>query len=278
MRVETTRRRHGAPSRPGYRTRQRVAAFAAAVMALATILVALPATSGADTASAVGTESTPAVDGLTPETAAASCWEIKQLSPAAADGVYWLHTPALGEAQQFYCDQSTDGGGWVLVGRGREWWSNSNEGRGEAADVWSQPSGPSAFAPRQLSSRTIGALLDGGRVDALPDGVRLRRATNTAGTSWQEARFTFRSARQDWSWQFSSLTQIDRWRIGTSSGSGGTTADFGTGSGTSRIDTRIDGTRSWAPGFGFGSGTRGDPAASSYLWSPATNRGYARPF
>ena len=128
----------------------------------------------------------PEPDGLGEGTAAASCWEIKQRNPASADGVYWLVTPTLGTPQQFYCDQTTAGGGWVLVGRGRENWTQSNEGRLTSVDVAQTPSGPSAFSPAQLPSDTIDGLLDDERVDALADGVRLRRARSIDGGTWHE--------------------------------------------------------------------------------------------
>ena len=54
-------------------------------------------------------------DGLSAATAAASCWDIKQRNPAASDGTYWLQTPAMDAPAQFFCDQTTDGGGWVLI-------------------------------------------------------------------------------------------------------------------------------------------------------------------
>src|SRR5690606_17780853 len=73
------------------------------------------------TPTTVGAVEVPA-DGATPLTAAASCWEIKQQNPSAPDGVYWLVTPTLVAPQRFYCDMTTDGGGWVLIGRGREGW------------------------------------------------------------------------------------------------------------------------------------------------------------
>lgn len=72
----------------------------------------------------------PAADGLTELTAAASCWEIKQNDSDADDGVYWLLTPAMTQAEQFYCDQTRNGGGWVLVGRGREGWATATAGSG----------------------------------------------------------------------------------------------------------------------------------------------------
>jgi hypothetical protein len=176
-------------------------------------------------------------DGLTESTAAASCWEIKQNDPSSASGVYWLVTPELEAPGQFYCDQQTDGGGWVLIGRGRENWTQSNSGRRTADDVAQTPTGQSAFSPAQLSVDTVNGLLNGGDVDELDDSVRLRRATNTAGTAWQEVRFTYSTNRDGWSWQFAGLQAIGTWSIAGSSGRGGTTGSFGTGSAQSRVDT-----------------------------------------
>lgn len=54
-------------------------------------------------------------NGTTSERAAASCWEAKQANPEAKSGAYWLYTPAMSAPTQFYCDQETDGGGWVKI-------------------------------------------------------------------------------------------------------------------------------------------------------------------
>lgn len=97
-------------------------------------------------------ESEVELDGTSESTAAASCWEIKQRDPSSTDGVYWLVTPELGAPQQFYCDQTTDGGGWVLIGRGREHWTQSNEGRRAPSDITQNPSGTAAFSPRSCRS------------------------------------------------------------------------------------------------------------------------------
>ena len=59
-------------------------------------------------------------NGTTSERAAASCWEAKQANPEAKSGAYWLYTPAMSQPAQFYCDQETDGGGWVKIGEGRD--------------------------------------------------------------------------------------------------------------------------------------------------------------
>ncbi|WP_427870482.1 fibrinogen-like YCDxxxxGGGW domain-containing protein [Leucobacter luti] len=218
------------------------------------------------------------VDGSTEATAAASCWEIKQEFPRAKSGVYWLSTPEMVGPEQFYCDQEREGGGWVLIGRGREGWSAANAGVGEVAEVRSAVTGPSAFSPRQLSSETIGELLGGQRVDQLQDGVRLVRAKNQGGTSWQEASFTFATPRGDWSWQFENDQRVRSFTIDGRTRSGGVTRDFGSDSSYRRVSSTTGATQGWQGGFGFGRLVRGNPSDSSYLWSKDTRSGYARPF
>ena len=220
----------------------------------------------------------PAPDGLTSATAAASCWELTQLTPAAPSGVYWLGTPTLGAPQQFYCDQTTSGGGWVLVGRGREGWSQSDEGSGTPGDVRGAITGQAAFVPKQLSSTVIAGLLNGQPVTSMTDGVRLRRATNTAGTAWQESTFTFSSPRDEWSWMFGNVQRVGSWTIGTETGTGGMTQAFGSGTTENRIETATGTTPGWSPGFGFGSAARGTPDAASYIWASSSTVGYPRPF
>ncbi|MDH2443056.1 fibrinogen-like YCDxxxxGGGW domain-containing protein [Amnibacterium sp. CER49] len=249
--------------------RRAAAAAAAAIALLGTAVVPV-----AQAASA----STPAPDGRTAATAAASCWEIKQGDPNAADGVYWLYTPALGAPQQFYCDETTDGGGWVLLGRGRENWSQSGEGYGAPADVAATVTGPAAFDARELSARTVNGLLDNGAVSALPDGIRIRRAANSAGTSWQEVRLTLASPRTDWSWQFDAYQRVATWSIGGVSGTGGTTKSFGSGSGLGVVQTTMTRTVGYASGFGYGSAVVGSTAPTDYLYQSATSGQYVRPF
>ncbi|HYI33596.1 MAG TPA: delta-60 repeat domain-containing protein [Glaciibacter sp.] len=227
----------------------------------------------------VGANAAPgSVDGLSEGTAASSCWEIKQLTPDAPSGVYWLNTPKLGSAGQFYCDQVTDGGGWVLIGRGREGWSQSNEGQGTATEVRGAITGQAAFTPKQLSTEVIGALLNGQAVKSLPDGVRLRRAANPEGTEWQESTFTFSSPRDEWSWMFANEQRVASWRIGSASGSGGQTVAFGLGRMLDRIETTANANHGWMSGFGYGVDARGSADAASYIWAPNTTTGNPRPF
>jgi hypothetical protein len=144
-------------------------------VALAAVLVPLASSTTAQAADQVR-------DGRAESRALASCWEIKQAFPKSADGLYWLYTPALQRPQQFWCDMSTDGGGWVLIGRGRQGWDFTAEGQGAASTVSTTPTGTGAFSPAHLTNDLVNALLDNTAPSSLGDGLRVRRAKNATGT------------------------------------------------------------------------------------------------
>ncbi|MDO4258553.1 MAG: fibrinogen-like YCDxxxxGGGW domain-containing protein [Actinomycetaceae bacterium] len=154
----------------------------------------------------------PVHDGLSPATAAASCWEIKKNDPSSPDGTYWLLTPQMDAPAQFFCDQSSDGGGWVLIGRGREGWDTYARGEGDPAALQTRVRGPEAFSTVQLSEETINALFGGTEVGQQPDPIRVVRAEDSAGQSWQTLNFTFPKMK-GWEWPFRSYhsgnVQID---------------------------------------------------------------------
>jgi hypothetical protein len=236
------------------------------VAALLTPLVATASTSSAP------------ADGLSEATAAASCWEIKQSDPQSADGVYWLKTPAMVEADQFYCDQTRAGGGWVLVGRGREGWATATVGSGTSEQVRSVVTGPAAFTPRQLPGATIDELNNDQPISSLPDGIRLVRATNQAGTTWQNVTFKLSSPRTTWTWMFNNQQRVGTYVMDGTSRSGGNTPNFGADNYYQRVRTITGSTEGWAMGFGFGSNIKAVNNSTSYLWAKDSNTGYARPF
>ena len=130
--------------------------WGAFALAFGTAFTAAPLTPTTPASAATGTH-----DGSSSDKAAASCYEVKQVNPSASSGTYWLYTPQMSGPAQFYCDQETDGGGWVMIGRGREGWTESYNGTGDPNQLHQNPTGPSAFTPVQLPANTVDALLNG---------------------------------------------------------------------------------------------------------------------
>lgn len=247
--------------------------------ALAPVIVAAGLIGLASTASPAAAAAT--VDGLSQSTAAASCWEIKQNDASSADGVYWILTPQLQVPIKIYCDQTTDGGGWALIGRGRENWTYSYNGKGSAADVAGQVTGPGAFSPRQLDSTIVNGLLGGKRFDdpTYGSGVRVRRALDQAGDSWQETRWSFRANSRDrWSWALAAGFPVSTATIGGSTVTNTTTREFGADSAYKRLWTQEDARNNYVRGFNFGQGGTGSTSSTSYIYSSAGGGAYGTPF
>lgn len=209
--------------------------------------------------------------GTTAATAAGSCWEIKTHRSAAASGSYWLLTSRMSEPRRHYCDMDAKGGGWVLVGKGRDGWVEDYLGKGDPVSLQTPDTVPMGSTTVQLSSPDIDALLDGGRVDALADGVRLRRATNRSGRRWQEVRMHFAS-RDRWSWTFGALHPLDSYSFGKRSATGNRSRNFGMNGGLRRVVNRRLSSNNSKLGFAYGPRKRGSASASTYLWS-ATDGG-----
>ena len=247
----------------------------AAVVAAA--LIAIPVVNAVRPNSASAADALPG-DGTTSATAGASCWGIKQQYPASASGTYWLNTAILQRPTQFACDMTTDGGGWVLVGRGRNGWSFNPLGQGSAATVRTTTDGTGAFAPAALDTTTITALLNGTNVNALTDGIRLERAADTSGATRQDYRLYPKYTA--WTWSFAAGQLLNKVVVDGTTYSGSNTANtsataYGqTANGLSGITgVRQLFTTPWSShnkvqGFSFGSGVKGGSnSASNYLWT-----------
>ena len=200
----------------------------------------------------------PLHDGLSEATAAASCWEIKQNNPRSSDGTYWLQTATMDAPGQFFCDQTTDGGGWVMIGRGREGWETWSQGNGDQTRLQTRPRTPGDFEVVQASHETVNGLLGGTKVSDLPDGVMVQRAWNHRGSAYQTVRMQFPKMR-DFIWPFKSAHPVNvkfnrEWWV-----NGGIVwSGFGTNTGWGYVNLTASPQNKYTMGWGYG------PLASSW--------------
>lgn len=217
-------------------------------------------------------------DGTTSETAGASCWGIKQEFPASTDGTYWLYTPSMDRPEPFHCDMTTDGGGWVLVGRGRDGWTFHPNGQGTPEAVRRDVDGPAAFAPAALPKDTIDELLDRNKLSAEPDGIRLERAISVDGSTRQDYRFHSRA--DEWTWSFDAGQILNSIAIDGTVYRGGNTLDTGAHApgeqtndlyrvnDTRRLTTAASVQNDDRKGFATFAPGKGSSDPSSYFWGP----------
>lgn len=216
------------------------------------------------------------LDGSTEARAAVSCWEIKQIKPEAEDGRYWLLTPQMKAPTQFYCDMTTDGGGWVLVGRGRQGWSVAYNGRGTTDQVSETITGQAAFNPKQLDANVINSLFGGKRFDQVSPELRVRRAANGAGTAWQEVVMSVAQAER-WTWAFQGGVALNNVKFdGVQRVGRTTTRNIQSNNGPLRLWMYSDAVNNWERGMHYGATVTGDASDSTYLYTSTGT--YATPF
>ena len=252
--------------------------WAAFALAFGTAFTAAPLTPTTPASAATGTH-----DGSSSDKAAASCYEVKQVNPSASSGTYWLYTPQMSGPAQFYCDQETDGGGWVMIGRGREGWTESYNGTGDPNQLHQNPTGPSAFTPVQLPANTVDALLNGIKPQDLPDGMRLHRAHNARGTQWQNV-YVQRPQTEQWTW---AMSYGQRWGTVKFTGAGiNRTAHMGRhasemapGITTSSVRFFANPNQGYQIGFAYGALVNfGNENSDSYIYHKRGSFGYSIPF
>ena len=175
---------------------------------------------------------------------------------------------------------TTDGGGWVLVGRGREGWTWAARRPGQRRDGAQHPQRHRRVRPGDAADAAIvQGLLGGGRVDALTDGIRVRRATNLTGTTYQEMRIAA-SNRSDWTWAIGGGVLFSGMKIDGASYSGGNTQSWATSSkeqGLLRLTTNESSTHNYKMGWSYGNQIAGQNNTTSYLWQYAAEKS-ALPF
>ena len=136
---------------------------------------------------------------------------------------------------------------------------------------------------------TITGLINGASPAALSDGIRVERAANTAGTSWQQVRMFPRFTR--WSWKWDGAQLLNRIVVSGTSYAGSNTRDtFETGiagqttnklagqQGTKRLFTWAWTKNDNLMGFSYGKGApTGSTSATANLWQRSSSS-YPIPF
>lgn len=217
-------------------------------------------------------------DGSSPDRAAVSCWAIKQQNPAAQDGSYWLLTPAMSAPVEAYCDQTYDGGGWVLIAKGREGWQDNYNGEGNASALRSVDRSPAGFGTVQLSGPAIDGLMNNTRLDSLDEGVRILRAADAQGSTWQNVHMRL-ADRDRWTWALDAGLRMSGYNFGDGWRSGGSTASFGYDQAAGQVTFGFDSANGWTAGFAYGTAFRGGSTSNtSFLYSKRSDGSSPRPY
>ncbi len=179
---------------------------------------------------------------------------------------------------------------WLLVGRGRENWEFDGDGQGNRDDVITGLGTSAAFNPAAYDPSIINDLIQNAGLDLTDVEIRIKRAANTTGTEYQEARWRPIS-QTSWTWDFDGTNYAVEHEVAASSlGAAFSDADSrtrdtlstpgpDTGNNYQRIWTFNWGGKGNIPGFSYGAavaGTNGnDP--NTFLWEN-TAENHATPY
>ncbi|MBN2799020.1 MAG: hypothetical protein JXX28_07715 [Deltaproteobacteria bacterium] len=127
-----------------------------------------------------------------------SCLEILRSDGSAPDGIYTLQPdPEAGEPLQTWCDMT--GGGWTLVGKGREGWTWAPEGQGDPSALSDLSDDEVVALPPAIVHALMGGVV--GAPKDLVDGLRIdREEPGQYDLRW---RFTTMST---FDWNFAAIT------------------------------------------------------------------------
>ena len=90
---------------------------------------------------------------------------------------------------------------WFLVGRGRNNWDFDADGQGVNANVITGLGTNAAFTPRAYNNAIINGLITSGGINLTGVEIRINRAANITGTSFQDV-FWRPISQTTWTWDF----------------------------------------------------------------------------
>ena len=187
---------------------------------------------------------------------------------------------------------SNDGtNSWLLIGRGREGWDMDSDGQGNIAALNQGLGSGAAFSPVALGDTVVNELLVQSGINNTNVEIRLRRATDTVGTTFQEARWrAFTGASFTFDFDLNGTPTVDdtdgypvTYEVVSGSGSPFTdttsntndttiTPDTDSGNDFSRVFTWPWANHNSQRGFSFGQNIGGADSNSgtSFLWEYTT--------
>jgi hypothetical protein len=200
------------------------------------------------------------------------CLDILNNGNSTGNGIYTIYPNGGSTALSVYCNMSDQGGGWTLIGRGRNNWAWTDAGT-NTGSVHLNVGTTSAFTPAYYSAATVNQILEYRSVKDLKDGILLRRSKNTTGTSWQYYKW-FLTSQTSWTWVFDASYPTQKAFIDGTQYPAWNTQDACCTeypNGFERIFTWAWGGHCYQKGFSFGVAINtGANNATNYLWQCST--------